>query len=360
MYQVNDAGASPLNDFYIQQALARYYLLPQDAQTLSTAGSTIPVCRNSICTYLNPAGLGFMQSKEFSATLGRSHISGDDFPVGEEIEQGENQGYGLISVPLRSEGAFPDYGTISFGFSRYQGDTNDSIHTTPDGHRRSFAYGISPTEDLALGYGFTFYDDQLRSSLADLHSHARFLHILGTQYQLNESLILGAVYKLGIGQSDTEDFVLQSNGLSRPRQHTCSIGIEDRSALVTLSSTIDYSYLRSEGDLNRSNSAVVIGNDERGDMYNVRIGAQSEVLESTYLRAGFRWYEVSRYKFERSDLDALSGRIHGVAWAGGLGYELRDSANSLKGGFTRIDYGFEYANTGHGDSIHLLSLAVPF
>src|SRR5262249_18000534 len=149
------ADASPLSDFYIRQALDRYFELPADARSLAMSGSSSLDCHGGSCIYLNPSGLGRMGRIEISGSAGFSLLGGDDFISDDELEQNEYYGYLASALPIGDvvDGA-PRWGTIDFAFSRYDGHTDDSIHTTPDGHRRSFAYGYSPAEWISLGYSF--------------------------------------------------------------------------------------------------------------------------------------------------------------------------------------------------------------
>ena len=352
---VSAAHANPQQQYYISQALGRYFQLPIDARTLSVSSGDGLLCRGSVCNYLNPAGLGFSRRNELGITISDRSIGGDDFTNADQIEQSEGSGYIVGAFPLGdSEHSSPEYGSLGLGFSRYQGDTDDPINSTPDGHRRTFAYGYAPTEQFSLGYSFTFFDDQLKSDLADIHSHSRFLHLFGLQTELGNGYSLGGVFQLGIGQSDTEDFVFRSDGLSKLRQYTYSLSLKKTWERTNLSIFSDFTDLHSRGNLDQASSAVVIGGSEQGQIFNFSLGSETRVIDQLYARFGSRVFS-GHYKFLRPDLMNLSGNLNGYGFSTGMGYDFDIDCNNLK-----VDYGVEYLTVARGEWQHILSLAFLF
>jgi hypothetical protein len=352
------AEADTLDDFYIEQAIDRYFALPRDGKTLSLGGTPASVCDGSQCVFLNPGGLGFVRELEITSSIGNGRISGDEFLEDQEIRQHHNEGYIAAAIPLGgTESGVPHYGVLTFAYSRYAGDTNDSINTTPDGHRRTIGYSFAPSATWSLGYVFTFFDDQLRTDLSDLHSHARMMHVLGIQNAISDTLSWGVVMKYGLGQSDTEEFAVMSNGLSKPRQYTLSGGIRQRFYSAQLYASVDFSILDSQGNLNNVNSpAVVVGSDEDGNLTNARLGSEYPIFDRIPLRFGFR-YQYVDYSFKRSDLASLTGNSSGVAISTGIGVMLgKDNSQSQQ---PRLDFGVEYSVIGHGNWQSILSLSVP-
>lgn len=351
---VQNCRADRSDDFYIQQALERYFVLPQDARSLSMGGSADLTCRDASCIYLNPAGLAHLRNIESAFTIGSSERTGDEFLERRSIEEHSDSGYGVVGVPFGQRSPNAEFGVLALGYSRYQGEVNDRIASTPDGHRRSIGYGYGG-EAVALGYAFTFYDDQIRSALADLHSHARFLHSFGVQAGLTDSLTAGATFKLGIGQSDTEELSTHKSGLSHLRQYTASVGLAQRWSQFMWTAAIDYSYMRSRGDLTDVPETIVIGGDEEGDVYGIHSGAELKVTEVVPVRVGLRWYKVSDYSFENDNLSDLSGGVDGFGYSSGIGYILKTGAVER----ARLDYAAEYFTPGHGGWQHLITLNIP-
>ena len=74
--------ADSSDDFYIQQALAHYFLLPQDPRSLAMGGSSAVVCGDVSCMYSNPAGLAYLPQPEAVISLNRSEQTGDEFLEG--------------------------------------------------------------------------------------------------------------------------------------------------------------------------------------------------------------------------------------------------------------------------------------
>jgi len=351
------AAGAPRNDLYIQQALDRYFPLPIDASALALGGSSAPTCYGSSCLFQNPAGLGFAPLFDLSLSLEEANVSGHEIGSDRSIEQTENRGAVTAVLPLGTVGRVPRYGALALGFSRYQGQTNDALQSSPDGHRRSVGFGCALNDSFALGYSFTFYDDQLRTRVSDLHSHARFLHFAGMQYRGGDGLRFGGVFGLGVGQSDTEDMQLLGDGLTRVREYRGGLGVSQKYDDLTVMLAVDYAHVSSKGNLDRFSPGVVIGGDEHGDVLNVRAGVEARLLPRLLGRVGVRLYEVADYQFERDELHGLSGHVHSLGAAAGLGYELwRVSAGERN---AQISYGVEYLTTGHGDWHHLVSLDVP-
>lgn len=354
-FSLSPASASPKSDYYTVQALGRYFELPIDARTLAMGGSDALLCRGSVCNYLNPAGLGFTSKNEISVSLADRNLAGRDFLSTEDIEQSEGRGYVAVAVPL-SQGAVgaPGNGTLGVAFSRYHGNTDDPISTTPDGHRRTLAYGLALDDAIAIGYSFTFYDDQLKSDLADLHSHARFLHLFGLQADLGEGFSLGGQFHLGIGQSDTEDFQFMSDGLSHLRQYTSALSLKKDWGRISFALAADYTHLHSEGNLDQVSLPVVVGSDEEGHLFNLRSGVEGQLFEDFFARIGYRYFS-GHYRFDRPDLDELSGPLRGSGFSTGIGYALKICEQIIK-----LDYGAEYVNIARDDWQHIVTLGVQF
>ena len=352
--------ASPYSDFYITQALDRYFPLPQDGRTLGMSGAGGLECGSSACLYLNPAGLGFLRTSELSAAVGYQRFTGNEYPSGDAIEQYEINGYGIGAFPVgRITRDRPRYGAFAVGLSRYQGHTDDAVNSTPDGHTRTLAFGYAPIESLSLGYAYSFFDDQLRTDLADLHSHARTLQSFGAQIRLPSEFTIGVAFRLGLGQSDTAIFgedadELKGDGLSHPRQYAGAVGLSKRFSFGEAAVDFDYAHLKSRATLSNTTPETVFGGNEEGDVFNLRIGVEAHVSPALCVRTGFRWHEVAHYEFMRADLRELSGGIHGPGFAGGLGYTAWDDGKSVRR--LRFDYGFEYMCSGNGELRHLLSM----
>lgn len=354
LFMSSFVNASPKSEFYIQQALDRYYPLPQDARTLSLSGFGID-CEDNSCIYLNPAGLSFTKNLEIGLSAGGSEHVGEDILTDESIEQTEDQVYGTVSIPLgQIKENRPKYGTLALGYSRYKGETNDEISSTPDGHRRTIGYGYAPESNIALGYSLTFYDDQLRTNFSDLHSQARFLHLIGLQAKMENDIKLSAIFKLGAGNSDTEDFVRQPDGLSRVEQYTAELGATKQIGKLKILGGVSTSLFKSKGNLEDTSEGVVTGNDESGESYSVKVGTQYEASQNFFVRTGAA-YEYTHYRFERTDLKELSGNLQGPRISTGAGYLFGPTLGTKD---VRLDGGLTYSFAGEGAWRYLITLAI--
>jgi hypothetical protein len=349
--------ADALDDFYIQQVLDRYYTTPNDVQGLSLAGASIPVCGGAACLSNNPAGLGWMSANELYVDAGKTSLDGNEQTTGAPITQNTTLGSGVLGVPLGATEHTPKYGTLGLGFSRYQGDTDDSVGTIPDGHRRSIGYGYALTPTIALGYGLTFYDDQLNTRQADLHSHARFLHIFGAQYKASQKLLLGATFQLGVGQADAEDYTLRSDGLARPREYLFQIGARYGVTSGAWYGASRIRFLESPSNFEEVSEQVFVGGEEEGYETEFSVGFEYDSLEVVKPRIGVRYRYVD-YTFERENARSLSGTVNEVAGAFGLSLllpKLWDTASA-----PRFDIGLDVGSFARGWAEGRGALIIPF
>jgi hypothetical protein len=351
------AHADRKSDFYIQQATDRYFTLPKDARSLAMGGASSLTCLAAACVYMNPAALGFLSTASLSASAGTRSVTGDEFLSGDQITLEEWNGYLVGALPLGvgdtdAKGARAKYGTIAGAYSRYAGNTDDALSTTPDGHRRTFGVGYAIDEQVSFGYAFHFLDDQLRTDLSDAHSHGRFYHDFATQILLPQRYVIGASFRLGIGQTDTEDFVLKSNGVSHLRQYTGEIAVSKTWDPVTAVFAVGYTHQSSEADSLEFSEPVVIDGNESGEDINIRLGTEYQISQSFLLRAGAR-YRNTTYDFSREKFEEIEGRLLAFGAGLGLGYVFALGQHTL-----RLDYGAEYTDAGYGSWEQILSLSV--
>ncbi|MBN8550560.1 MAG: hypothetical protein J0M12_14690, partial [Deltaproteobacteria bacterium] len=341
--------ADSKSDFYIQQAMERYFTVPEDARSLSTAGAASQLCEGAACIYMNAAGLGFMNSREVVGNLGFRDTRGNEFLQEGEITQSEWSGFISGAYPISSG----RYGTFSAAYSRFNGQTNDSINTNPDGHNRTLGYGLAVTDSLAFGYSLTFLDDQVRTDFSDLHSHARFLHLFSSQAKLADGYMLGGTFRLGIGQSDTEDFELGTNGLNHVREYSGNVALSKKWDRFTGMTAFSYSRLTSHSDDEDFSAPVVLGGNEAGNDYRFSLGGEYAFTEQVTLRGGYS-YRNANYEFSRPQLLGLSGTLIENVWSLGLGYLFSPQHYRI-----RLNYGIAYSAEGNGDMQQLIDVAIP-
>lgn len=339
-------AADSLDDFYIQQVLDRYYTSSTDVKALSLAKASVPVCDGAACLSNNPAGLAWMRESQVYADIGASSLKGYDQTTGQPASQNTTLGNGMIGIPLGgTQTGAPSYGTIGLGYARYQGGTNDLVGTIPDGHRRSIGYGYAISPSIALGYSLTFYDDQLNTRQADHHSHARFLHIFGLQHRASDEFQWGATFQLGIGQADTEDYILGSDGLARPREYFFQLGGRYDTSLGDWYMTGRFRYVESESNFEEVSDEVFTGGEEEGSEGELSLGFELDPIGIITPRLGARYRYVD-YTFHRENTRDLSGSINELAGAIGASIGLPRFWKSLEA--PRIDIGAEFGDFARG------------
>ncbi len=338
--------ADSLDDFYIQQVLDRYYTSSTDVKALSLARASVPVCDVAACVSNNPAGLAWMKENQLYADVGASSLRGYDQTTGQPASQDTTLGNGMLGIPLGyTESGAPAYGTLGFGYARYQGSTNDSVGTIPDGHRRTVGYGYAISPSIALGYSFTFYDDQLNTRQADHHSHARFLHIFGFQHRVSDEFEWGGTFQLGVGQADAEDYILGSDGLARPREYLYQLGGRYGTSLGDLYLTGRFRHVEAESNFEEVSEGVFTGGEEEGSEGEISLGLELDPLGFLTPRFGARYRYVD-YTFHRENTRDLSGSINELAGSIGASIALPAFWTSLEA--PRIDIGADFGDFARG------------
>lgn len=339
-------AADSLDDFYIQQVLDRYYTSSTDVKALSLGRASVPVCDGAACLSNNPAGLAWMKENQLYADIGASSLKGYDQTTGQPASQDTTLGNGMLGIPLGdAESGAPTYGTLGFGYARYQGSTNDSVGTIPDGHRRTVGYGYAISSSVALGYSLTFYDDQLNTRQADHHSHARFLHIFGVQHRVSDDFKWGATFQLGIGQADAEDYILGSDGLARPREYFFQLGGRYDTSWGDWYLTGRFRHVEAESNFVEVSEEVFTGGEEEGSEGEVSLGLELDPIGFLTPRVGVRYRYVD-YTFHRENTRDLSGSINELAGAVGASIALPAFWKSLE--TPRIDIGADFGDFARG------------
>ena len=350
------------NTFYIQQSIARFFNLPQSARGLALAGTETPLSLGSASVFGNPAGLGFMKFNQVSGSIGFDSHTGSELFGEREIEENSPSGYLLAAFPLiKPAQGYSNAGTVGFGYSRYNGSTNDSINSVNDGHTRTGAYGLAISDKVSLGYGFTFYDDQLRSDLADYHSHSRFRHGFGSEYRVSPNLNLGLLLVYGLGQSDFEEFSVMSNGLTHQKQLSGNLGATYQIDRTLFAASLSFDHYSAKGNLDELpvvSNLIVVGDDEDGSAYGLHLGVEHSIAASWLIRGGYQFQNIYGYEYQKSNVQTQSSGVQFSAFSAGIGY----TAKHLSETFPQIslDYGLQYRNAGNGEWEHMLSASLDF
>ncbi len=285
------AVADDTRDLYFQEAQQRYYEYPQNARTFGMAGSSAQTSMDSSSVLGNPAGLGFMSDGEVSGTYSYNRISGDEFPTGENVDQRENNGSALFAMPIGPRlDAPPDYGNFGMAWTSRDGDWRDDTYdTVTETTQVVAAYAYPVSSDLTLGYSIGWTEDRFQSKQIFHYPMGNgFRHTLGAMYKQEEMTVGVSV----LGAHGTHH-ALYGPGIEEHSQ-TNAFGIDAGVEFAVVPQTVlalsaGYRHLGSDGGVESSIPANVVGGAENGNTFDARIGVEQTLNDEFKVRAGYRY-----------------------------------------------------------------------
>jgi hypothetical protein len=356
----NSQAENKISDFYFQEAMERYYNNPSTSRLLGMGGSSSLTSIDSSAIVGNPAGLGFMQRGELSGTYGHNTISGDEFPSGQGIEQTSNSGLGLLAIPL---GELPDqtpkFGNLGVGWNGNFSDWNDDSFDTHAKQTKVYgSYALAVSDELSLGYNLAWNKDKLQAN--DIFNYPMangFRHTLGAMYKVAPGWIVGSTLLVGHGRHHAQ-FEPGPTGISKTNQFGAGFGAQYQFDATTFAANIDYSHLVTHGDVDLSIPANYVGGDEKGDVFNTRVGVEQMIDDSIALRAGYRFAGLASYDYSRPELSSLDGSAYYNAFTLGAGLLINTDWDYLPQ--VKVDYGVEFRAVGNDDWQHAVTISLPF
>jgi len=349
-----------VTDLYFQEVIERYYENPQNARSFGMGGSITQTSRDSSNVFGNPAGLGLMQGGEASATYSRNTISGAEYPTGAEVEQNSDMGSAQLAVPIgpREQG-LPEYGNFGLGWgtvdSKWDDDTFDTLAKRTQ-VTAAYAYGLS--KDASVGYSLGWVRDKFQSrAIFDYPMSDGFRHTLGATFAADENLTMGVSAMVGHGNHHA----LYGPGIetdSRTFEAGFDVGATLNMEGTLVSVGADYRHLSTDGAVVSSIPQNVVGGDENGNLYNLRLGVEAPVSDMVAVRAGYRFAGLANYKYNRVELNDLNGSANYHAMSLGAGVKFAIDDPYIKS--VNLDYGVEYRVVGDNDWQHVVTLGVPF
>ena len=121
---------------------------------------------------------------------------------------------------------------------------------------------------------------------------------------------------------------------------------------------VDYRHLSADGAEFSSIQPNLVGGNENGNVFDVRVGLEHEAFENLHLRGGYRFAGLASYNYNRVELNELNGSAYYHAIALGAGYEFPVESQYIRA--VILDYGVEYRAVGNNDWQHVVTLRVPF
>ena len=108
----------------------------------------------------------------------------------------------------------------------------------------------------------------------------------------------------------------------------------------------------------RSIPANWVGGDEKGNIFNLRLGVEQGVTDNLLVRAGYRFAGLSDYDYSRDEIRPIGGSANYNAFSVGAGLVLPTDWHYIPE--VRVDYGVEYRAVGNDDWQHAVTLSMPF
>ena len=337
-------------EYLIQHNGRKHFWFPSDARVVGMGGAYVSLAGDPSAVYGNPAALGTIEQLHLRVSYFWDEISGDlpsalPFRVG--IEEDLHGPSGVMVVPN------PWFeGALGLGFNNYWSDVDDPGDTTSHGQTWLAAYGLPLGEQLFLGYGLGYFQQE-----QDRRTNAAFgqvggsqegrlySHRLGLLYQVVDPVTLGLLLTYGHGNSSRS----LEGGPSAHGEHeqlSARLGGSWRVLERTLiASDLELTSVDMDSHAYVPNPIDV---GEEGDAVGWHLGVEQGITEWLSLRAGYR-FQVDDYNFNSAP--AMDDRITYQALSCGAGV-LFDKFN--------IDYGLEYRDIGDGDWLHVISTGVKF
>lgn len=357
---VSSAYADNVTDLYFQEASQRYFEYQQNARTFGMAGSSVQSSTDSSNVVGNPAGLGFQRNNEFSTTYSYNRISGDEFPTNADIDQTENIGSGIITLPIMPVlGDVPEYGNFGVAWSQSKAKWNDdSFNTIAERTQLVSAWGYALSPVFSLGYSLGWTSDKFQSrDVFDYPMGDGFRHTAGLSWKPQNDAVIGASFFIGHG-SHNALYGPGIKGDSDTQEVGVDVGWQLQLENTLVAMGVDYRHLSTNGQVVQSIPANVVGGDENGNLYNIRLGLENKIDDSWKVRAGYRFAGLASYKYERVELNPINGSAYYNAYTLGAGYSIPIHDSHIKA--VNLDYGVEYRDIAEGDWQHVVTVSVPF
>ncbi len=358
------AGAQ--DDYYALYNRYQFHHIGVSARSVGMGGVYSALTGGDMGLVGNPASLGFQEERyvRFQADIGdlSSDISAEDpFTNALLAKQADAD-----LLTLGGGIAYPfEWGGLSLYYD-YRDDDIDynsfrmsSGTLSQDGelerHSISFAGGYRAREDIAVGYRYSYidWDSDTKGNLDGLipiafstdEEFEGHRNHFGVQYQANEAVMFGLDGIYGFGDRDITSIVT----LGGPAITDTGGDADSWAVRGGVAWQADQLPLLLALDLNFENrdlSGSVEDADE--DLWGVHLGAEYEVYENLFLRAG---YSYEDFDFEDRP-NAIEESPTVGSYTAGLGYRYEQFS---------IDYGFVWSDTGSsGDFTHVVGIGFRF
>ncbi|MDP8245209.1 MAG: hypothetical protein P9L94_14080 [Candidatus Hinthialibacter antarcticus] len=305
----------------------------------------------------NPASLGFQTERYVAIEGGFEDVTSDSsMAIGGMSDVAFNEteiwnvGAGLIypfewgALALNYNFRDDDFETDDYFLlgTRYQQEGDLERHSV------SLGGGYAINECFTIGYRYSYLDWDRDTSLIDVGAFVPATvatineefqghrNQFGMQYEYGENWRFGFDGMYGIGDRDIDGLGEADADSWHVRGGVAYDFAEYAPVIVTV-------------DLNFENRELDgAGQDLEDDLFGVHFGAEYEVYENLFLRAGYQWEDIDY----QDAVNAIDEEVDLSGFSGGLGYEWNQVS---------LDYGVMYIDTGgEGDLMHVFGVGYRF
>jgi len=354
LYLVPAMAEAQNNDYYAHYNRQRFYELQLSPRSAAMGGAYSALQGGDEALLGNPAAFGFLEKPYLSLGFDYQEVASDvtlldpNFPL-EAKSEFWDAGIG---------GAYPfEWGAVGLLYSYREDDMSTdgdafsmvgflNQEADLERHQVSVGAGYRIDEQWAVGYRYSYIDWELDTQFnitrpapgvfatvsEEFQGHR---NQVGVQYKMNRNLAFGIDGYYGIGDRDSDQMGDADADSWAIRGGVAWRFLEDIPLLVAL-------------DLNYENRELDGGfNDNEEDYFGLHLGAEYEVYENLFLRAG--------YKFEDIEFDSPVTNINEEpsisGYSAGLGYKYDRF---------KIDYAFVFTDTASSDMAHYVGFGVEF
>ncbi|RJP32337.1 MAG: hypothetical protein C4527_06165 [Candidatus Omnitrophota bacterium] len=358
--------ADAQDDFYALYNRYQFHQIGVSARSVGMGGVYSALTGGDMSLLGNPASLGFQDQRYvmFQTDLGdlSSDISAEDPFTG--IGQAKKSDADMLALggglayPFEwgGLGLYYDYRDDDVDYNSFRMSTG-SLKQSGDlqRHAISFGGGYRVREDISIGYRYTYMDGDMDtvgsldgliplsfSVNEDFEGHRNHF---GVQYKANEMLMFGLDGIYGFGDRDVKN-VFTMGGTTTDKGDSDADSWFVRGGVAWQAEQIPLLLAMDLKFENRELRGGLMDVDEY--LWGMHLGAEYEVYENLFLRAGYTFEE---YDFQDRPAEINESPTIG-SYSAGLGYRYEQFS---------IDYGFIWSDTGaSGDFTHVIGVGFHF
>lgn len=311
--------ADGAEDFFTRHTLARYFQTPVTARSLGMGGAFAALKDGTLGVVGNPATLSSVQKKEISLTYEYENVSGELPGTFTSVDEDIHRGLILGAMPIMEPF------TIGIGFEPSYSELDDTNSRETNTFQVPFGIAYKVNDMVSVGYGISYFDDEVESNLFTTESQEAFSHRFGFIYDYSADLSLGFVGSVGHGDVDSNNVnTAVSSGDFSNWGIRGGVAWQAQPQLLVVG---DIAYTENDSDGSTNFLGTIIPYDEGLEVLSVQGGAEYMLNEMFDLRTGVGYTNID-YDTIDPTLSALIDDSDWVHWSGGASYQICDNASA--------------------------------